>query len=230
MEVIAMENRRKIEQRKKALKNKFRQGKIPQEGDFANLIDHLIFNIEEEKDKVLIPRLQVEELSLKVTNPSGQEGPRFVNLVVEGNKVKIKEAEEEKEEENILEDELISLEFTGDKIWETLMKLDATHAPFIYRITGKIFNPSTLVNHVIFHAIVTFLGVDERNNGIEVIQSGQKNGIFSRRDFIRIKWEEKEDDLYLLFKSNQELKGLRLVYKVESLWDDRVTTVPRLTS
>lgn len=110
------------------------------------------------------------------------------------------------------------------------MKLDATHAPFIYRITGKIFNPSTLVNHVIFHAIVTFLGVDERNNGIEVIQSGQKNGIFSRRDFIRIKWEEKEDDLYLLFKSNQELKGLRLVYKVESLWDDRVTTVPRLTS
>ena len=131
-----MENRRKIEQRKKALKNKFRQGKIPQEGDIANHIDQLIINIEEEKDKVLIPRLQVEELSLKVTNPSGQEGPRFVNLVVEGNKVKIKEAEEEKEEENILEDELISLEFTGDKIWETLMKLDATHAPFIYRITG----------------------------------------------------------------------------------------------
>ncbi|MEO0580615.1 MAG: hypothetical protein AAF135_00200 [Bacteroidota bacterium] len=223
-----MENGKKIAYRKKALKDKFRQGKIPQEGDFADLIDHLIFNIEEEKDKVFIPKLQVEELSLKVTNTLSQEDPEFVSLVVEGGKVKIKENEEE--EEKIPEDEIITLEFTGDKIWETLMKLDSTHFPLIYRITGKIFNPSTRVNHVIFHAIVTFLGADERNNGIEVVQSGQKNGIFSRRDFIRIKWEEKEDALYLLFKSNQELTGLHLVYKVESLWDDGATNILRLTS
>ncbi|MEL6132078.1 MAG: hypothetical protein AAFR59_01800 [Bacteroidota bacterium] len=222
-----MENKKKEPLTKKEqLKELFKKGKIPREGDFAKLIDHLLVNIQEKEDKVIIDKLQVSELALKVSGQTGSEESQYVDIEVDGDKLIVKREADGKPKPDSKVERIV-LDFSGEKIWETLLTFKDATVPRMYRVTGKIFNPSTRINHIIFHATVAYLGQNERNDGIHVVQSGQRNGFFSRKDLIRLKWEEEDEGLELRFRSNQELKDLRLICNIESLWDD-VSTSPQL--